>query len=286
MPNITGHTKSICIIGQPVEHSLSPAMHTFSFEHLGVDCVYLAYEVTPEELEAAPTGLKNLGFLGYNITMPHKREIIQYLDEVSEEARIMGAVNTVAIRDGKAIGFNTDGAGFMRSLAENGIDVIGKKITLIGPGGAGSAIYVQAAFDGVAEIDIFRRNNGRNDATDERVKKVAEATGCKIRLLDLADEETFQRSIAESALLVNASQVGMGELEGQSLVPAEYLVDGLAVADIIYAPRKTKLLLDAEERGLKTLNGLGMLLWQGAIAEDIWIGKEMPTELVEKRFFD
>ena len=159
-------------------------------------------------------------------------------------------------------------------------------MTLVGPGGAGSAIYVQAAFDGVAEIDIFRRNNDRQDSTVDRVKQVAEATGCKIRLLDLADEEALRESIAEATVLVNASQVGMADWEGQSLIPADFLVEGLTVADIIYAPRKTKLLLDAEERGLKIVNGLGMLLWQGAIAEDIWVGKEMPTKLVEEEFFN
>ena len=285
MPNISGHTKTVCLIGSPVEHSLSPAMHTFSFEHLGEDCVYLAYEVQPEDLEAAIAGMKAMGFLGFNVTMPHKTNMHKYLDEVSDAAQLMGAVNTVAIRDGKAFGYNTDGAGFMRSLKENGVDVIGKKMTLIGPGGAGSAIYVQAALDGVADIDVYRRNNDRQDATVDRVKKVAEKTGCNIRLLDLADQEALKQSIAESTVLVNASQIGMGETEGQSLVPADYLVDGLAVADVIYVPRKTKLLEDAEARGLKIINGLGMLLWQGAIGEDIWIGKEMPTELIEEKFF-
>lgn len=285
MPQITGHTKSICLIGSPVEHSLSPAMHTYSFEHLGIDCVYLAYEVTPENLEACAKGLKDLGFLGYNITMPHKLSIIQYLDEITEAAELMGAVNTVAIKDGKAIGYNTDGAGFMRNLKEHGVDVIGKKMTIIGPGGAGSAIYVQAALDGVAEIDIYRRNNDRQDATVDRVAKVAEATGCKMRLIDLADQDALKASIAESTALINASQIGMGDTEGQSLVPADYLCDGLAVADVIYVPRKTKLLEDAEAKGLKTINGLGMLLWQGAIAEDIWVGKEMPTALIQEKFF-
>lgn len=286
MPNISGHTKTVCLIGSPVEHSLSPAMHTFSFEHLGEDAVYLAYEVLPEDLEAAVAGMKAMGFLGFNVTMPHKTNMYKYLDELSDAAELMGAVNTVVIKNGKAVGHNTDGAGFMRNLNENGVHVVGNKMTLIGPGGAGSAIYVQAALDGAEAIDIYRRNNDRQDATVERVKKVAEATGCNIRLLDLADRDSLKQSISESVVLVNASQIGMGETEGQSLVPAEFLCDGLAVADVIYVPSKTKLLEDAEARGLKAINGLGMLLWQGAIAEDIWIGKEMPTDLVQEKFFD
>lgn len=147
MPNISGHTKTICLIGSPVEHSLSPAMHTFSFEQLGVDCVYLAYNVEPDQLEAAANGMKEMGFLGYNVTMPHKTVISRYLDEVSPAAELMGAINTVAIKDGRAIGHNTDGAGFMRNVKENGVDVAGKKITMMGAGGAAMAIYTQAALD-------------------------------------------------------------------------------------------------------------------------------------------
>lgn len=157
MPNISGHTKTICLIGSPVEHSLSPAMHTFSFEQLGVDCVYLAYNVEPDQLEAAVNGMKELGFLGYNVTMPHKTYISRYLDELSPAAELMGAINTVVIKDGKAIGHNTDGAGFMRNIKENGVEVVGKKVTVMGAGGAAMAIYTQAALDGVAAIDVYKR---------------------------------------------------------------------------------------------------------------------------------
>ena len=283
MPQITGHTQTIALIGSPVEHSLSPAMHTCSFDELGIDCVYLAYEVAPEELEAAAAGMKALGFAGYNVTMPHKTFIPQYLDGLSDAAELMGAVNTVDIKNGKAIGHNTDGAGFMRNIKENGVDVIGKKITLVG---AGSAIYTQAALDGVAAIDIYNMKDNFFDVTAERVAKVAEKTGCKMRLIDLDYKESLKQSIVESALFVNATRVGMGDLADQSVIPADYLVDGLAVADTVYEPRKTKLLKEAEAKGLKAVSGLGMLLWQAAIAEDIWVGKEMPTKLIEEKFFN
>lgn len=286
MPNISGCTKTICLIGSPVEHSLSPAMHTFSFEQLGVDCVYLAYNVEPDQLEAAVNGMKELGFLGYNVTMPHNTYISRYMDEVSPAAELMGAINTVVIKDGKAIGHNTDGAGFMRNIKENGVDVVGKKVTVMGAGGAAMAIYTQAALDGVAAIDVYKRKNDSYDAAAEHIAHIAEKTGCNIRLVDMADKDAMKASIAESVLLINATNVGMGDLEGISVVPAELLVEGLVVADVIYVPRKTKLLEDAEAKGLKTINGLGMLLWQAAIAEDIWVGKEMPTELVQEKFFD
>lgn len=286
MPQITAHTKTIALIGSPVEHSLSPAMHTLAFDELGVDCVYLAYDVTTDELGMAAAGLKALGFTGYNVTMPHKTFIPQYLDELSDAAELMGAVNTVVIENGKGVGHNTDGAGFMRNVKEHGVDVIGKKMTIIGAGGAGSAIYTQAALDGVAAIDVYNIKDDFFDATAERIAKVAKKTGCEMRLIDLNDKGSLERSIAESALLVNATRVGMGELAGQSAVPAEFLVDGLAVADTVYEPRKTKLLEDAEEKGLVAISGLGMLLWQAAIAEEIWVGKEMPRDLIEKTFFN
>lgn len=284
---ISGHTRLITLIGKPVEHSMSPAMHNMSFEHLGIDCVYLATEIeSPEDLEATIQGMKVMGFVGCNVTMPYKREIIPYLDEITPAARLMNAVNTVVIEDGKAIGHNTDGAGFMRNLKENDIDVIGKKITLVGVGGAGSAIYTQAALDGVAAIDIYNSRDSFLDAAAERVAAVSQKTGCDIRLIGLDDKDALQRSIRESALFVNATRVGMGDLAGQSIIPKEYLVEGLAVADTVYDPRKTQLILDAEEKGLKTAPGLGMLLWQAAIGERIWIGKEMPTALIKERFFD
>lgn len=284
---ISGHTKLITLIGKPVEHSMSPAMHNASFEYLGEDYVYLATEIdSPDDLYKAIQGMKVMGFAGCNVTMPYKRAIIPYLDELSPAAELMGAANTVVFEEGKAVGHNTDGAGFMRNLKESNIDIIGKKITLVGVGGAGSAIYTQAALDGVAAIDIYNSKDAFFDVAAERIADIAQRTGCAIRLIDLDNKEALKRSIEESALFINATRVGMGDLAGQSVIPKEYLVDGLAVADTVYDPRKTQLILDAEERGLKTAPGLGMLLWQAAIGEDIWIGKEMPTGLIKERFFD
>ncbi len=282
---VSGHTKTIALIGTPVEHSMSPAMHNTSFEHLRLDYIYLAYDVQPEELKDAVVGLKTLGFAGYNVTMPHKTMIGQYLDELSPAAELMGAVNTVVIKDGKSIGHNTDGAGFMRNIKENDVDIIGKKMTIVGAGGAGSAIFTQAALDGVAEIDIYNIHDKFFDRTAERIAGIAEKTGCKMRLIDLGDQESLKQSVAESVLFVNATSVGMEGNEDASTLPAEFMVDGLALADTVYNPRKTKLLKDAEAKGLKILPGLGMLLWQAAIGEDIWTGKEMPTDLIEEKYF-
>ena len=193
---VSGHTQTIALIGSPVEHSLSPAMHTQSFNELGVDCVYLAYDIEPQDLESVAVGMKKMGFVGYNVTMPHKTFIPKYLDELSDAAELMGAVNTVAIKQGKAIGHNTDGAGFMRNLKENGVDVIGKKMTIAGAGGAATAIEIQAALDGVKEISIFNIHDKFWANAEETVRKINEKTDCKATLYDLDDKEKLREELS------------------------------------------------------------------------------------------
>lgn len=283
---ISGHTKTIAVVGTPIEHSLSPAMHNTAFEYLGIDCVFLAFDVAEEkDLEAAIDGMNALGFVGCNITMPYKTKVLRYLDELSPAAEIMGAVNTVVFEDGKAIGHNTDGAGFMRNVANSGVDIIGKKITLVGAGGAGSAIFTQAALDGVAEIDIFNRKDAFFEQTSKKIASLANRTGCKMKLIDLNDQGTLRKSVSESALFVNATRVGMPDMPDQSTLNPEFMVEGLAVADTVYEPRKTKLIRDAEEKGLVTIIGLGMLLSQAAIGEELWVDAKMPIDLIEEKFF-
>ena len=282
---ISGHTKTIALIGSPVEHSMSPAMHTAAFDKLGLDYAYLVYDVQPDDLESVVKGMKAMGVAGYNVTMPLKTLILPYLDELSDAAKLMGAVNTVVMQDGKAIGHNTDGAGFMRNLKENGVDIIGKKMTIVGAGGAGSAIFTQAALDGVKEIDVFNIRDNFYDATEKRIGELAAKTGCNITLHDLDDKDDLRASVAASQLFVNASRVGMPPMEDQCTLEEDMLHDGLAVADTVYNPRVTKLLAMAAEHGNKAVSGLGMLLWQAAIGENIWTGQEMPVDYIEEKFF-
>lgn len=285
--HISGHTKTIAVVGTPIKHSLSPAMHNTSFTHLGIDCVFLAYDVADEkDLEAAIRGMNALGFIGCNITMPYKTKVLQYLDELSPAAEIMGAVNTVVFKEGKAIGHNTDGAGFMKNVRDSGVDVIGKKITLVGAGGAGSAIYTQAALDGVSEIDVFNRKDAFFEQTKQKIVSLADRTGCKMKLIDLDDQDALRDSVAQSVLFVNATRVGMPDTPNQSTLNPEFMVEGLAVADTVYEPRKTKLIKDADSRGLITIPGLGMLLSQAAIGEEIWVNAKMPIKLIEDKFFN
>ncbi|MGI6104962.1 MAG: shikimate dehydrogenase [Raoultibacter sp.] len=282
---ISGHTQTIGLIGSPVEHSMSPGMHNAAFEKLGLDYVYLVYDVVPEQLATVVPAMTTMGFAGFNVTMPCKTHVLEFLDELSPAAELMGAVNTVVVKDGRSTGHNTDGAGFMRNLKEHGVDVIGKKITQVGAGGAGSAIFCQAALDGVAEIDVYNMKDDFFDATEKRVAEISEKTGCKIRLFDLADKEAMKQSVSESVLFINATRVGMAPMEDQSPLPAEFMHDGLALADTVYAPRETLLLKTGKERGLKIVPGLGMLLWQAAIGEKLWTGQEMPVSYIEEKFF-
>jgi len=285
-PYITGHTRLTGLIGGNVRESFSPEMHTISFEHSGIDAVYLSLNVLPENLEAAVEGARALGFMGCNVTMPHKTYILPYLDDLSPAAKLMGAVNTVKFtEDGMAIGYNTDGEGFTRNAVENGVELKGKTMTIVGAGGAGSAVLGQCAMDGVATIHVFNIKDEFFDKIATRLDDIAQATGAKISLHDLADTEELARCVAESDIFLNATKVGALGMEDQCVLPEEMLHEGLVVADTVYNPKTTKLLAMAREHGNKTLSGIGMLLWQGSVAEEIYAGKAMDVEFVENALF-
>ena len=283
---ITGKTRLTGLLGSPVAHSISPQMHNAAFRHLGLDYVYLAFDVKPEQLKDAVLGLKAAGICGFNLTMPLKVHILPLLDELTPAARLADAVNTVIVKDGKLIGHNTDGIGYMRSVTDAGFDIIGKKMTLLGAGGAATAICVQAALDGVSSIDMYKRKNASWDRTLQFCQKIMTETGCPIRLRDISDKDALADSIADSAILTNATNVGMAPDTNASPIPdAAMLPKELIVSDIIYNPRQTLLLKQASEAGCPHFNGLYMLLYQGAAAFTCWTGKEMPIELIKKQYF-
>jgi len=283
---ITGHTRLICLLGDPVAHSISPAMHNLSFETLGLDYVYLAFRANIEEFEHTITTLKQIGAKGFNCTMPCKRIAAEKCDELSPAAKFMNSVNTVVIENGKLIGHNTDGVGYMRSVIDAGHDIIGKQMTLLGSGGASSAILTQAALDGVKNINVFARKGNSWNMISDQIEHINAETSCKVTLNELADETTLRNSIADSAILVNGSSVGMAPNTDGCLIPdTSYFHPELIVSDVIYNPRKTKLLNIAESAGLSTFNGMYMLLYQGAEAFKIWTGQDMPVDLVKKELF-
>ncbi len=276
---LTGHTELIGLMAYPIRHSSSPAMHNEAFAYLGLDYAYLAFEVDNSTLEDAVKGLRALKLVGSNVSMPNKTVVGQYLDELSPAAKLCGAVNTIVNDNGKLIGHITDGIGYMQSLKDYDIDVIGKKMTIAGAGGAATAIEIQAALDGVKEISIFNRKDQFWANAEETVKKINENTNCKAQLFDLDDKEALRREIEDSYLLANATGMGMKPLEGQTWLPdTSYLRKDLIVTDTVYAPAKTKFLEMAEEVGCKRMNGFGMMLFQGAAGFKMWTGQDMPIE--------
>ncbi|WP_042348105.1 shikimate dehydrogenase [Bacillus massiliigorillae] len=286
---IDGRTKLLGLLATPIGHSLSPAMHNMSLKKLGLNYVYMAFEVGNRELTDVVTGMRALQIRGFNVSMPNKTKILPLLDDLSPAARFAGAVNTVVNEKGKLIGHNTDGIGYMYALKEAGIDVVGKKMTIIGAGGAATAIAIQAALDGVAEISIFNNNDEFFERAVHNARIINEEMKdlqCKATAYTLEDESTFKAEIASSDILTNATGVGMKPLENSCLIPdPTCLRSDLIVSDIVYIPRKTKMLEMAESAGCQTINGLGMMLHQGAKAFEIWTGQKMPVEYVKQQMF-
>lgn len=281
---ISGSTRLVGLIGSPVTYSGSPAVHNAVFEKMGYDFAFVPFNVEPENLEAAVRGMEALGFLGYNVSAPYKGAIVPYLHEISRVAEIVGAVNTVVIQNGRSLGDNADGAAFMRNLVLNGINVRGKKITVLGAGGAASAIAVQAALDGAAEIDVFNRQEAYQQSGYDLIDRLHAYSECAISLYALSDEEQLRASLAESALVVNATNVGYPDDPG-CLLTADLLRPELIVADLVYNPRETELIKLARSCGCKTVDGAGPFVQQAAIAERLWLGREMPVDFVMETFF-
>ena len=281
---ITGHTELIGLMAYPIRHSSSPVMHNAAFAKLGLDYAYLAFEVDNDSLEGAVQGIRSLKLVGSNVSMPNKTVVHKYLDKLSPAAEMCGAVNTIVNKDGVLTGHITDGTGYMMSLKDNGVDVIGKKMTIVGAGGAATAIEIQAALDGVAEISIFNRKDEFWANAEETVRKINEKTNCKAQLFDLANLDKLKEEIASSYLFTNATGMGMKPLEGQTYIPDKsFLRPDLIVSDVVYYPRETELLRMAKEVGCKTMNGLGMMLFQGAAAFKMWTGEDMPIEYMKEK---
>ena len=274
---ITGRTGMFCLIGTPVGHSGSPAMYNYSFAQTGLDYAYLAYDVPLEKTEEAVNALKVLGCKGFNVTMPCKTRVAELVDELSDAAKLIGACNTVVVKDGKLYGNNTDGMGFVRNLKENGVDVKGKKITVMGAGGAATAIQVQCALDGAKKLSIFNRKDKFYANGEKTVKKIQQMVpDCEVSIHPLEETDALYAAIKDSDILVNATIMGMKPHEDVTLVDKSLFRKDLVVADTVYNPEKTKMIVEAEEAGCKAIGGVGMLQQQGAVNYELFVGKEMP----------
>jgi shikimate dehydrogenase len=273
---INGRTRVFALFGDPVEHSLSPLMHNRAFAVLELDCCYVPFRVGHDDLAAAVAGISALGLGGVNVTIPHKESIITYLDEVDREATMIGAVNTVVNRDGRLCGYNTDAAGFLDSLYQDaGFEPIGKNAVILGAGGAARAISFALAFGGAACLAIFNRDAARAQIL---ASDLVEATGCSVTAGALNDK-SLDDVLAEAELLVNATPIGMHpRYRHQSPLSREKLHPGLLVCDLVYNPFRTRLLDEAAAVGCRVLGGMGMLIYQGAQAFQLWTGMKAPVE--------
>ena len=284
---IKGTTGLMALIGSPVGHSGSPAMYNFSFRHHNLDYAYMAFDIKEDQVPAALDAIRLFKMRGANVTMPCKNEAAKHMDELSPAARIIGAVNTIVNEDGKLVGHITDGIGFVRNLKEHGVDVKGKKMVVLGAGGAATAIQVQCALDGAREISIFNIKDAFFERTLQTAEKIRKAVPeCVVNVYDIADTAKMTEEIQSSDIFANATIVGMKPMDDQSVVKdLSAFRPGLVVADAVYNPEETKLLREAKEAGCTCVGGKGMLLWQGVAAFKLYTGQDMPVEDVKKLFF-
>jgi len=268
--NITGKTKVVGLMGYPVSHTISPAIHNSAFSALGLDWVYLPFEVKPEHLKRAIFGLKPLGIAGVNITIPHKVQALAYMDGLSEEAELIGAINTVVVKEDGLFGDNTDGKGFIRSLKEAGFSLKEKRVALIGAGGGGRAISISLAREGAEAIYISDTDKERRESLIGYIKN---------RFDILVSEMSDPSIIKDIDLLVNATPCGMKEKDPLP-IDAGFIHPDILVYDLIYNPQKTRLLEEAERKGAKTLSGLAMLVYQAALSFSAWTGIMPPVQVM------
>ncbi|PYZ98716.1 shikimate dehydrogenase [Alteribacter lacisalsi] len=262
------------VFGHPVAHSMSPVMHKAALGELNIEGSYEAYDIGPEELEDGIKSMKSEGYRGMNITLPHKVAVMDHLDAVSEEAEAIGAVNTIVNENGKLTGYNTDGQGFLDSVLEQVEDLSGKRVLLIGAGGASRAVAVSFARHGVKELAITNRTLSKANEIAVRCKK-----WCDSRVLPAT---MAQAAFTGYDLIINTTSIGMSPDVNRMPMSLETVKRNALVCDLIYNPEETRWLREAEKKGAKTLNGIGMFINQGALAFEMWTGKKAPREAMKQ----
>ena len=284
MTRIDGHTILIGLMAYPIRHSMSPTMHNTAFEALNLNYAYLAFDIDGDQLADGVKAIRTLDMRGSNVSMPNKQAIIPHLDKLDISEKMTGAVNTVVNDDGVLTGYTTDGVGFVNDLKKKGHDVAGKKMLVVGAGGAGIPIAAQSAIEGASEIRIANRKDGHFENAEDIAKSINENSGAVASTFALEDEDAFKEALNWADIYVDATGVGMKPLEGKSLVEdPSWLKEDLVIYDTVYAPRTTKLMEVAKDAGVKNVyNGLGMMIEQGAAAFKLWTGQDMPIDLVEQ----
>ena len=272
---ITGKTKIVGILGYPVGHSLSPSMHNAVFRALELDYIYVPLPVEPGQLGQAVSGLKAMGFVGANVTIPHKVSIMPYLDELDRSAELVGAVNTIVIKQGRCIGYNTDAQGFIQSLVAKNIAVNGKKVVIMGAGGAARAVVCGLIAQGINQIIIGTRNEDKAQEFVKLFPAGANIHGCDWR------KEIFADAIEQCDILINCTPIGMSSSQEIQLpINWQNVKPTAVICDLIYNPPLTPFLAYAQSRGHLVINGAGMLVEQGALAFELWTGKSAPRDIM------
>ncbi len=276
--NINGKTKILGVIGDPIEHSRSPQIHNTICTYLNLNYAYIPFQITLDNLEDAVKGFKAVDLKGFNVTLPHKKNIIPYLDEVSEEALLIGAVNTVKNIDGRLYGYNTDGYGFIKSLEIEGVSVKEKNIVVLGAGGAAQGICIKMALEGAKSITILNR-------TVEKAEKICNIINDNIKEIARSDkfnDESLKQYMINADILIHTTPVGMYPHNEECPVSdLSFLDKRVVVCDLIYNPTKTTFLEKAEEMGCKTINGWGMLIYQAVRAFEIWTDIQVDNDVIE-----
>lgn len=281
--DVTAKYELIGLMAYPIRHSLSPEMQNKALEKAGLPFTYMAFEVDNTTFGQAIEGLKALKMRGTGVSMPNKQLACKYVDELTPAAQLVGAINTIVNDNGYLRGYNTDGTGHIRAIKESGFGIQGKTMVLVGAGGASTAIGAQAAIEGIKEIKLFNRKDEFWDEANAFAKRVNDNTDCTITVTDLANQKAFASAIASADILTNGTKLGMKPLEDQCVVSdISMLRPELLVTECVYNPHITKLLQMAMDAGCKTIDGYGMLLWQGAEQFKLWTGKEFPLEHVKK----
>lgn len=282
MTQVTDKTRILGVFGDPIGHSLSPAIQNAAFETLDIDMLYLPFHITPDGLAQAVSDIRTREMPGVNITIPHKVEVMSHLDIITEEASAIGAVNTVTNNNGILSGYNTDGRGYLRSLSEEaGFSCKGKHVVVIGAGGAARGILYAILKEGPASVTVTNRTAERGEKLAAEFQRFRGEAGLTTVPFE---KDTLKPRITKADLIVNTTSLGMsGKVAMNTMVLSlETLKPDAVVSDIVYKPYNTVLLRNAKEAGVRVHHGLGMLIFQGALGFELWTGKEAPIEIMRK----
>lgn len=274
---ISGAARICGVIADPIGHTVSPAMHNAAFEQVGIDCLYVPFQVKKEELGKAIAGMRALNIRGLNVTIPHKVAVIPFLDDLDDLAQRIGAVNTIVNDDGVLKGYNTDATGFLRALLERGVEPKGKTVSILGAGGASRAISLALVERG-SNLIILNRTW---DKVKEQADRISQLCQREVQALKL-NKENLAKALNKADILVNTTSVGMSPDIEETPITADLIKPPVIVFDIVYNPIKTRLLREAETAGAETISGIDMLVWQGALAFEKWTGLKAPVKVMRE----